>query len=94
MILVKLFQTSDMPDDVFRFLLGAGVVTKDGTGEYIIGYFENDMREISIEDELALIRRVDAWFVSEGATARERVLVHHGKFAFDNDFLFKTQEGQ
>jgi len=95
MMMVQLFETENMPDDIFASLRRAGVFVEDGTGEYVVGAFVFDLSNNQPESDVDEFRRLDEWFIGLGAVPRERVLVHHGMFLGtpeDNAFLFKEEE--
>ena len=98
---VKLFETSDMPEFLFETIRYAGFV-KDGTGEYVVGYFLNEVtteelewkKEKTEEDKKyfssnkELYAKCDQWFLDRGAEHKDRVLIHHGTFNEKPDYLF------
>jgi hypothetical protein len=69
---VKLFETSEMTEELFETLRDFGYFMEDAAIEYVVGTISEDYLESSFVDE---------WFVKNGAKMKERVLVYHGSFA-------------
>ena len=85
MITVKLFETSEFDEKIFQSLMEAGVLQKDGTADYVVGYFAHDLAE---QEECKQWIEFDEWFKQRGALDREKVLIHHGKFHQFPNYLF------
>lgn len=67
MKLIKVFDVSDMPENVFHQF--KDVLVEDGYAEWNVGYFAGD----GIKESVV----VDEWLVKNGANFGELVLVKH-----------------
>ncbi len=87
--LVKVFETGDMSTDLFETLRYIGCFVEDGTSEYTVGAIVHDIKNSSPEEDLSNVKKLDEWFILNGAKDKENVLIHHGTFQTDTRFLFK-----
>jgi len=99
---VKLFETSDMPDYLFKLIKNDPYFVKDGTSSYVVGFFlheinteELEYTKVKDEDTKEYFRsnkelyaKCDQWFLDRGAKHMENVLVHHGTFNEKPHYLF------
>lgn len=76
MILVKTYETTDMPEDVFNALAEVSFV-KDGVSDHVVGYYDSEALKLA-----------DAWLIANGASMRERVFIYHGPLLLNTDHLF------
>lgn len=85
MILIKLFETTDMPVPIFERLRRAGSFVRGGTISYTISVItDGDRPEDEGQEGIWL---VDSWLIAHGACKLDTVLIHHGDW-----FSFKVPE--
>ena len=84
----KLFETSEMSDDLFQTLRNIGCFVEDGSSGYVVGAIVHDIKNASPEEDLSDVKKLDEWFILNGAKDREHILIHHGTFETDTKFLF------
>lgn len=77
--------TADIPEEICEFLHNSGSAVYDdpGLGDYTVGYYVAEAEKMEPaerdDDELAVARKADAWFQSQGVSAGTTVIVIHGE---------------
>lgn len=77
---VKLFETKEIDYETYKALDDAGIIVRDGTGEYTVGYF--------VYEGHSEWSKFDQWLKNRGAEDHETVLIHHGSFHRFPEYLF------
>jgi len=81
---MNVVKTSEMPEHMFRFLLGQGHVVEDGYGSWVVDEYMGEVVKARIRGEGELYgdtsdaEFVDNWLRMQGAVNGERILIEHG----------------
>jgi hypothetical protein len=86
MKIMKVFPTSEMPQEIWEYLYANELVQIDGHKDYTIGYsYGEAMKEAKqnpenkdyYEKQAANSKMIDDYFIANGAEANETVLINH-----------------
>lgn len=83
MNLIKVFETSSMPDDFFgegRNVFDTIDIVSDGYTPYLVGAFVKEAlgKEDYSQEDISICGKLDQWLIDNGASSGEKVLVYHG----------------
>jgi hypothetical protein len=76
----KIFNTSDMPKDIWDYLRAGGWITVDGWHDWAIGSFADEIKrepDEYEEGELANAEKIDQYFLAGGGEPGETILIEH-----------------
>ena len=83
MKLMLVIMTSDMPKEIWDYVMANGLYQSDGFTPYIVGYYVNEFNTAADIDKknytgIEEAKALDNFFVSKGAAVGEKILIEHG----------------
>jgi hypothetical protein len=82
MRVIKVFKTSEMPENIAKIVSDCGLMRRDEFVRYDVDYFFNEAVKNKLEgynpEEVQNIRLFDKWLKANGAENHETILIEHG----------------